>query len=629
MIQYKGAQEHSQFQYLIATHLVRVFNMVIFKAVFGLLCITLVGACSYSSDCDDYDPTTPDLCIPDQHICINIGGLAEDFNEITTSRNLSQIISRTNASPLSPQEKRQIILTVIRVYSRVNPHIFMHRKVLGLNIVSEFKKVARKTRERMTNFEFHMDMIRVFQMMNDRHAQYAAPRPLSTAFAWLGFFVREIYEGKGSASRVPKYIVADIVKDILPASVKLSLGSEIVSYNGMDIHQAINTLGRRGYGANKGAKQQDGIAQLTYRDTTSINFPLQESITIGFRDERGYKMEARLPWLYEEISDFRLFSILKQSTDAQVSNSSDSFSLRGSTGHASLVKLPQSNKQSRTNIQVFSFTKNVLGAEEIQTKQGPIGRLQVSSFKVPLSDHYRYESELTRILPRMPKNGLIVDLRGNSGGSMALVKVLAELVSSKKVKEQPFSVRATSLTSTLFRDFDTSDADTRLKKLIDSVRGALRSAISAKERFTKPIGSLYFEAESMERKPAYSGPVITLMDAKTFSAAEAYTALQMDENRSLVVGTAEASGGGGGLVAHYSELRRFFSKAVGDKLPGEVGFSTPYAKWFRTEKRVGQVVERVGVAPDIRYYYTREDALKDDIDLYEFLAKKLVEMNKV
>lgn len=602
--------------------------MPFFHVLVGFLCLTLVGACSYSRDCDDFDPSTPDVCIADQHICINIGGYGDDFTEVTASRNLSQVVAETNALPLSAEQKRQIISTVIHVYGNLNPHLFLHRNVLGVDIISELQKLRRTVEGSMTNFEFHLRMIQVFQMMNDGHSKYATA-PLKSVFAWLGFFVREVYEGNVGGTRQPKYIVSDVIKEVLPAGVKISLGSEVVSYNGVRIREAINSLGRGGYGSNGAARLQDGISKLTYRDTTGVYFPLKKLVTIGFRDHTGSTSEMQLPWMYEEITDFNLFKVLTRTASDKASNSSDKFSLWGGKKSSRTLGLSPNLRQGRRGIQVLNFLPSMLGAEEIRTKKGPIGRLRVSSFQVPTFDYYLFEDEINRLLRRMPKNGLIVDLRGNRGGSFALVKVLAELVSPRHVPVQRFSVRATPLALTLFKDFDLSSASSAIKAFIRSVRAALASALAAKEQFTEQTGSLYAEGEDPNRKPVYSGPVITLVDGLTYSAAEAYAALQVDQNRSLLVGTGNSTGGGGALVIQYSGLRQFFSRSVGKKLPGHVDFTTPYARWHRSGEQAGKLVEKVGVTPDIRYYYTRGDVLNGDRDLYEFLAAQLREMDNV
>lgn len=281
---------------------------------------------------------------------------------------------------------------------------------------------------------------------------------------------------------------------------------------------------------------------------------------------------------------------------------------------------------ARQDIPVASaFLGQSFRAEIIRTSQGRIGRLVIPVFT---SDFFGgIVPELTRLLRLMPSRGLIIDLRDNQGGNADFAKTLTELTTGGRVDPQPTVIRANEfMRSMVFAPLARPPAWTRQMALLIALpyRTALRTALRAGEHFSGPSRNLYMEpvAETVQKR-VYFGPVVTLVNGRTFSGGDLFTAIQKDKRLSTIVGTDANVAAGGAVVVSYRTLSLTFDRVL-RPLPGAIDFLTSFARFYRTGRNAGGIIESFGVKPDLRYFPSRADVLNNDCDLMEFLARGLV-----
>jgi C-terminal processing protease CtpA/Prc len=157
--------------------------------------------------------------------------------------------------------------------------------------------------------------------------------------------------------------------------------------------------------------------------------------------------------------------------------------------------------------------------------------------------------------------GLIIDLRGNGGGSSEAMNDVAGRFIMERTSMGFFNIR--------------TPGQETIIEVWDDVTGSITS---------KP------RLSAQPRGDTYTGAVVIVVDRTCFSACEMFTAGLQAAGRALVVGP-EATGGGSGGVS-VSELPS----------GARIQFSTAVA--WRPD---GQIIEGQGVAPDIRIPIRRAD----------------------
>jgi hypothetical protein len=126
----------------------------------------------------------------------------------------------------------------------------------------------------------------------------------------------------------------------------------------------------------------------------------------------------------------------------------------------------------------------------------------------------------------------------------------------------------------------------------------------------------------------YDGPVVLVVDALCYSAADMFAAGFQDHGIGKIVGIASSTGAGGANVWSHGVLRRL---AEEDEEAGERYRALPHGSDLRVAIRrtvrvgpnAGDIVEDIGVVPDAIHRMTHRDVLEGNLDLIDFAAEIL------
>lgn len=230
-------------------------------------------------------------------------------------------------------------------------------------------------------------------------------------------------------------------------------------------------------------------------------------------------------------------------------------------------------------------TQPLAAPTDLKTKGCWLTPGQVAYIKVPGFDDPKFEKDaLALVTQYRTANTLIVDVRGNGGGSTP-----ADLVDALMDRRYRFWAEATPVSVGLFKE-RTTELDTMQKAkppapLPDETRGYLEAfgQVSSNAQWYLPA------AYNAPGHPIFSGRLLLLTDRGCFSATEDFLVPFKDNGRAVLVG--ETTGGSSGQPASYD---------FGNGMSFRVSTKREYMP-------DGSPFEGIGIRPDIEVTQTAAD----------------------
>lgn len=254
-------------------------------------------------------------------------------------------------------------------------------------------------------------------------------------------------------------------------------------------------------------------------------------------------------------------------------------------------------------------------------------RIRAFPFSGPNEEttHTHFVTEFRRLLSQMPENGLILDVRGNPGGSTKNAEMILQLISPSEIDPLSFQFLASPFT----RDITSKPANAAVfGKWAESVDLAVRT------------GALFSQGHPISDKAdinywgqEYFAGMVLLTSATSYSAADFFSASFQDHEIGQIIGIDDTTGGGGANVWFYREhLLKFLpdNEAAADNIEWPQSINLQFAARLvqRNRKNQGVPIEEIGVRTPKgnRYQVTRRDLLENDEDLLRFAMTTLASL---
>ncbi|MBB4429238.1 hypothetical protein GGD66_007838 [Bradyrhizobium sp. CIR48] len=154
---------------------------------------------------------------------------------------------------------------------------------------------------------------------------------------------------------------------------------------------------------------------------------------------------------------------------------------------------------------------------------------------------------LVPVLGTLPQNGLVFDMRGNTGGYIAAGERLLQLFSSGPIVPARFQFRITNATRAMA---EASDEFARW-------RPSFVEAFGTGEEYTRGIPIEGDDADYNKVGRKYPGPVVLISDALAFSTADIFAAGFMDNGIGKVIYTDANMAAAGGNNWGWDVVRLF------------------------------------------------------------------------
>lgn len=597
----------------------------------------------------------------------------------TYANRLAKLRRLVNAHSLTFVEQLNIIHAAKVVLQNLNPNYQLQNALFNISVSSRLDDLQTHLLHHypMSAFEFHMRMSRIFVSLRDWHTFYLPPEPLRSAHAVLPFYVDQYWAGSKR-----EYVVyhtrgehasflmhANIVAvDGVPIDAvvhRIGRRSNCRRWNDDCVRQGTSALTQEElvmHGLTKTPRRTFTMRYINDHTKTNrsasdmedtLDFNVTTELYLEFDDDYNhYQGETEMNnilTLVGNVTDHFNFnglhkdmiSIAKETLRASFKSSrksridiappqsrpSHSVSDQSATTSQQPWTLYRSTSEPNPHpvqhipLNISSETSLTITAKKIKLRSGQtFGYLRIEQFQI--FNASSFFPELEHILQSLPSSGLVVDIRQNPGGDAMTCINLWRSIFSGNLAAYPTVARSSMLTSDI------------VSPLSSYYREVMDTSLLTGAHFTGPLES-WTEEETFVKARMYKGKkVIVLVDSMSISAADLFTAFVKDslhhtDQRVLVVGTDQATNGAGATVVLFSFivelmkkncLFKYMKKNWFRPLPNGIDFSSAFFRFFRSGKLSGKLIEHFGVAPDHRYYETRNDIIRQGEDMLQYLG---------
>lgn len=532
---------------------------------------------------------------------------------------------------LSRAERLRLLEGIERVLEGVYTHLPLKRARYGFDPLQRLR-ILRAQVDALADQAFHLELADLLARLRDAHTQYQGPRALADTTAVLPFQLE-----MAGPPEAPTYVVTKVVRNRQRGlDERFAAGVQVEAWNGVPIDRAVLRWSETAWGGRPDSQRIAALQTMTMRPLRYGPPPDEHWVIVGYREvdrqgrPRGPLREQRIEWRI--VQPARVPGA--RGTAERHATRAGAPALRRAVNPAAealrhakmLMFAPQALARrvpaaARGKAALASRLPDFFRTEVVDTPHGRLPLLRIYSFNI--EDDSAFIDELVRLLPHLPPEGLVIDIRDNPGGNIWAAERALQLFTDRPITPTRFSVLATAFTRTaagiagLGRD--------ELAPWRESLEAAARN------------GELYSRALPIT-DPAlcnaigrvYPGPTLLVTNANTYSSGDLFTAGFVDNAIGHCLCVGRATAGGGANVLDYEDL---FDALAGTphalpRLPEGIGLGLSFRRATRGGPSEGLPIEDVGVAGHESYWMSRDDLLHGNRDLYALCALRLEAMRR-
>jgi len=512
---------------------------------------------------------------------------------------------------LTRNERLRILDQVILLLEMNYVHLPLKRAMHAIDPVQRLKllKFRLETKHRMEDeMQFHKRLLEIFSSLRDIHTRYLLPSPFKNRVAFLPFLVEQYFDTDRKGNRSEKFLVSRIATKQFRSATESSReaaafkpGVELLYWNGVPVHRAIEINGEIQSGSNLDARIARGLDSLTIRPLNTSLPPDEEWVDITFRDLKRKVRTLRQHWLvYRTLATPRPKKSRNRRAAVDIQKTRinqvrrEMFAPRNIPGHKGYEDVFYS--------QVRTVHLKGLGEQKV-------GYIRLFSFD---TDHEPFVKEFKRVITDegFPQDGLIIDVRGNGGGKIRAGERLLQLCTARRIKPEVFEFINTPLNLEICR---TAPKDSGLARWVDSISEAVATGATYSMGF--PLTS---DEMANDIGQVYYGPVLLITDALSYSTTDMFAAGFQDNEVGEILGTSDNTGAGGANCWEFDDLiknSRKVPRSPFKPLPRDTSLRVAIRRSIRVGEKEGRPLEELGITPNQRYYMTKLDLIGHNDDL--------------
>jgi cytosine/adenosine deaminase-related metal-dependent hydrolase len=540
---------------------------------------------------------------------------------------------------LTLDDRKRIVEQALVLFEQVYVHLPEKRAMHAVEPVQRLRLLRYELGQQTeaspgSELEFHKALTRVFASVRDLHTNYLLPVPYRDSTAYLPFLIEQYHDGDDR----PRYIVSKVLALTGPDNLDYLKEAEVLYWNGVPIHQAVELNAERQAGSNSDARFARGLDALTIRPLVRALPPDEEWVTLRYRlpttaaGEPGEERETRYDWLVFPSATGLDWSDLDQDggvaaalgfdlqTDA-IHDVKKTLFAPGAVVRQDRIAAGEITRASVNAGEIATTMPTVFRAKPVPTAHGTFAYVRIFTFSV--TDAAAFVDEFVRLVRLLPQDGLIVDVRGNGGGLIYAAERLLQVLTPNDIEPEPAQFINTPLTHALCARNAPSPQwpDFSLRDWVESVGQSVQTGT------THSLGFPITPKDDCNRLgQQYFGPVVLVTDALCYSATDMFAAGFQDHDVGVVLGISGNTGAGGANVWTHGLLTALMADAPDSPfqpLPKGADMRVAVRRTLRVRRHAGEPVEDLGVVPGVVHRMTSDDVLHGNVDLIEAAAENL------
>ena len=553
---------------------------------------------------------------------------AADTN-LGTTKTLQEF--RATTSELTTEERGRIVDQALVLIEQFYVHLPLKRAMHAVDPVQRLKLLKYRLRT-LSERRFHDEMISIFMELRDLHTNYLLPAPFASMTASLPLQIGEFF-----ADDERRYLVTEVIPDRID-DPQFEPGVMITHWNGVPMDRAVELNADRQAGSNPDARHAQGVDTMTARYMGLSAAPDEDWVVLTYVTPGGQEGQTKVRWLVAEpdlsptaVDPNSAENPLSQALGIDVQTESirrarkllfrpdamdlerqvtATFEARGGLEPGEAVPDPD-----MADISTFP---DKLQFRTVSTPHGEFGHIRIRSFAVGstgMGEVDAFVAEIVRIARLLPQNGLIIDVRGNGGGTIMAGERLLQIFTPKEIEPERLHFINSPLTLELAS-----------RPGLDLWSDSIAQAVETGSPFSDGFPILPDEPEICNSLgQQYYGPVVLVIDGLCYSTTDIFAAGWQDHEIGPILGTDGNTGAGGANVWTHVQLSGVLSgeETPLRPLPKRARMRVALRRTSRVGGRSGDPLEDLGVVPDEIHHTTRNDLLNDDEDLIEHAANIL------
>ncbi len=536
---------------------------------------------------------------------------------------------RGEIGELTLAQYQRLVDQALLLFDQVYAHLPLKRAMHAVDPVQRLRLLKHRLAnlrpaDKPREMDFHREMTEIFNSVRDLHTNYLLPAPFAAHTAFLPFQVESFFD-----AGVRRYLVTRLIAGFSHAT--FAPGVEVTRWNGMSIERAVRSNADRQAGSNVDARFARGLDALTIRPLIRSLPPDEDWVVIGYRTDDGRDLEIKLEWMVfspdsdaddEALGQARSAEIgLDLLTNAVGRAKKAMFAPKVAAAQERLAAAGSEARMFRSRSgDLTTSMPNVFRANPVTTPHGDIGYIRIFTFST--ADPAGFVDEFVRLTDQLPRNGLIIDVRGNGGGNITAGERLLQVLTPRTIEPEPVQFVNTPLTLELVRR-NGSQSQVDLSRWLESIAQATETGATYSRGF--PITD---PEDANDRGQSYFGPVVLITDALCYSTTDIFAAGFQDHEIGPILGTSGNTGAGGANVWTH-ELLRFLLPGPSspfETLPNGAGLRVSVRRTLRVGGRSGTPLEDLGVMPNAVHEMTRDDLLHSNRDLITEAARLIKDL---